>query len=225
MIPAVMALLAPRPSEAVLDVACGQGVLAPALANAKALYTGVEAAPKLIQLALKRHAQVGRFLTGDARQLDRVKGLHPQSFDAAVVMLALQDMDPVEEVFRSLAWAVKPGGRVVIAMTHPCFRIPRQSGWGWDAQRKLQYRRVDRYLTPLAVPMRATAGGRTSYTTSFHRPLHTYINGLAAHGFAVDAMKELPLARGRGAGPRARAEQAAAQEIPQFLALRALKPL
>ena len=64
-------------------------------------------------------------------------------------------------------------------MTHPCFRVPRQSGEGWDEQRKLLYRRVDRYLSPLAVPMKAYAGGRAA-TWSYHRPLEDYVNGLAA---------------------------------------------
>jgi hypothetical protein len=44
----------------------------------------------------------------------------------------------------SAAWALQPGGRLVLLLTHPCFRIPRQSNWDWDQGSRLRYRRVDR---------------------------------------------------------------------------------
>ncbi len=156
VIPAVMELLHPRAGESVLDVACGQGILTSFIADARAKYTGVDASKKLLELARKYHSPKGAFLTGDARKLSECSHLHAHTFDAAVVMLAIQDMDPPEDVFRSIAWALKPAGRAVIAMTHPCFRIPRQSGWGWDEQKKWMDRRIDRYLTPLSTDSRPT---------------------------------------------------------------------
>jgi hypothetical protein len=104
-------------------------------------------------------------------------------------------------------------------MIHPCFRVPRQSGWGWDAQRQLQFRRVDRYLTPLSVPMRSTGEGRAA-TRSYHRPLEHYVRMLAAAGFAIDALREVPaqpVARGSPSPAHRRAET----EFPLFLGLRA----
>ena len=41
-------------------------------------------------------------------------------------------VDPLEPALASAAWALRPGGRLALLLTHPCFRIPRQSGWGWD---------------------------------------------------------------------------------------------
>ena len=51
--------------------------------------------------------------------------------------------------------------------------------------RRLRYRRVDRYLTRLAVPMKSYGGGGA--TRSYHRPLGAYVNGLAACGLLVPA--------------------------------------
>lgn len=224
VIPAVLNLLHPQPGEAVLDVGCGQGVLLPFVVKARARYTGVDASGKLLEFARKRYGAQGIFLDGDARDLSKTPTLAAGTFDAAVMMLAIQDTDPVEGVCRSLAWALKPGGRAVIAMTHPCFRVPRQSGWGWDEGRKLQYRRVDRYLTTLAVPMKAFDGSQGGTTTSFHRPLATYVNGFAAAGLCLERMEELPLGKTRQPGPRGKAEFQANQDIPQFLLLRFMKP-
>ena len=75
-------------------------------------------------------------------------------------------------------------------MTHPAFRQPRHSGWGFDEGRKLTYRRIDGYLGEMAVPMKSLGGGPP--TRSFHRPISAYINAFAEAGFATDAMLELP---------------------------------
>ena len=117
-----------------------------------------------------------------------------------------------------MAWALKPASRVVMLMTHPAFRIPRQSGWGWDENRKLQYRRVDRYLTPLEVPLKPYPGGG-GVSRSHHRPLSDYVNGMAACGYALDQMLELPTYKQKK-GKRFKAENLANREIPLFLGLR-----
>jgi hypothetical protein len=82
---------------------------------------------------------------------------------------------------------------------------------------------VDRYLTPLAVPMKGYGGVRRGFTRSYHRPLGAYVNALAACGLLVDGVHEIPTHKPPEPGPRARAERLAGREIPLFLALRALK--
>lgn len=218
-IPAAIELLDPRRGEHILDVGAGQGVLAPHVAQHGARYTGVDASPRLVDIARRRHGRDGRFLVGDARELTRGTGLRPRSADGAVFLLSIQDMDPLETILASAAHVLRRQSRMVLVMTHPAFRQPRHSGWGFDPGRKLTYRRIDAYLTPMAVPMKDVGDGRP--TRSFHRPLHAYVNGLAAVGFAVDAMLELPdLAE--DTRPRRQVRDARAEaEIPLFLAIRA----
>lgn len=220
-VPETLKLLDLQRGESVLDVGAGQGVLAPEVTRAGAQYVGVDASPRLIELARKHHPGAGRFLVGDARKLPTIKELQAGRFDAVVFLLSLQDMDPLGEVLRGAAAMLHPRGRMVIILTHPAFRIPRQSGWGWDEGRKLVYRRVDRYLTPLPVPMKPYPG-RTGMTRSFHRPLGEYINGLAANGLLTDHLDELPGFK-LNTGPALRANETARAEIPLFLGLRAVK--
>jgi len=204
-------------------------VLAPQIVGAGARYTGVDASSRLVELARRRHggarASKGvRFLLGDARELRAVRGLREGEFDGAAFLLSIQDMDEVERVLESAAWALKPGGRVAMVLTHPAFRVPRQSGWGWDEGRRLHYRRVDHYLTPLRVPMKTLPGkdGRVA-TRSFHRPVGAYINALAANGLLVDRMLEIPGHRANPPPEHERAAEQARREIPLFLGLRARK--
>jgi ubiquinone/menaquinone biosynthesis C-methylase UbiE len=235
-IPAALDLLDLRPNERLLDIGAGQGVLAPYVAQTGAKYTGVEISPRLLDLARKRHAKHGRFVQGDARRLASIRELTDTPFDAAVFLLSIQDMNPLEDVLRSASSLLRDGGRLVILMTHPCFRIPRQSGWGHDPARDLRFRRVDRYLNPLAVPMKQHAdthsrrsrpnarsdverGSPTrGVSISFHRPLNHYVNGLADCGLLVAALREITA---EGAGTTL--EQRANAEIPLFLGLKALK--
>jgi SAM-dependent methyltransferase len=221
-IPAVMDALGDVGNQSVLDIGCGHGVLSGYVAKAGGRYTGVDASPRLIDFARSHHSRDGRFLVGDAGNLAAAKELRPGSFDAGVFLLSIQDMDPVGPVLESAARMLKVGGRLVLLMTHPAFRIPRQSGWGWDDGRKLQYRRIDRYLTPLPVPLKSY-GERGGVSRSYHRPLQDYVNGLGAVGLAVDRMNEIPTWKVAPAGPKANAINTSNQEIPLFVALRAVR--
>lgn len=220
-IPAVLDLLRPGRGEEILDLGAGQGVLAPYVAARGSRYTGIDASPSLIEIARRRHGRHGRFLVGDTRDLSAIAGIRAQGHDAAVFMLSIQDMDPLEPIFGSLDWALRDVSRVVLFMTHPAFRQPRHAGWGFDPARRLTYRRVDAYLGEMAVPMKSLGPART---VAFHRPISAYVNGLAAIGFAVDALVEIPdlptMERPRGRRAATRADE----EIPLFLGMRARRP-
>ena len=213
-LPALLEVLDLRPGISVLDVGAGSGVLAPAVLEAEAHYTGIDVSPKLIAKARRYHGKQARFLVGDARHLAKQVG--DTRFDRCVFLLSIQDMDPLYDVIRSAADVLAEGGSLAILMTHPCFRIPRQSGWGFEEQRKIQYRRIDRYLTPLKIPMKQHSQGATQ---SFHRPLSAYVNTLADCGLLVDRLNEITTYQ----EGKTRAEKRANEEFPLFVALRALK--
>ncbi|QOJ13907.1 MAG: class I SAM-dependent methyltransferase [Planctomycetia bacterium] len=224
ILPAALELLALRAGERVIDLCCGQGVFARAALTAGAsAVLGVDASPRLIEAARQRTAGSGavRFEAADVR--------HPGpwadgSFDAGACLMAVQDVDQPGGLFASLAASLRPGGRAAIVMMHPCFRIPRQSGWGWDDEKKSQYRRIDRYATPLDVPI-STAPRRApgAQTVFHHRPLAEYLTLLGSAGLMVNAARELCSHRRADSGPRARAENRAATEIPLFLAFRCVR--
>ncbi len=222
-IPEVIEMLELEPEETVLDLGAGQGVLSPFVTKAGASYTGVDLSPKLIKLARRHHSGQGRFLIGDATALADVQGIEALAFSACVFLLSLQDMDPLESAVESAAWALRPGGRLVVLLTHPCFRVPRQSGWGWDSDRKLQFRRVDRYLTPLPVPLKPHPGKGGGVSRSFHRPLQDYVNAMSRSKLFIDRMREIPTFKQVRKDPRAKAINRSNAEIPLFLALRAVK--
>ncbi len=219
-IPALMALLNPAAGESILDLGCGPGPLAPAVIRHGASYTGLDLSPRLIAAA-RRHHRKARFVIGNATDVAAAGLPGIGAFAAVTFLLSLQDIDPLEAAIASAAAALKPGGRLVILMTHPCFRIPRQSGWGWDEGRQLRYRRVDSYLGRLDIPMQPHGQKGPGMTRSFHRPLSDYFAALAENGLVVDAFREI--AASAAEEGRKRAFARADREFPLFLAMRAIK--
>jgi ubiquinone/menaquinone biosynthesis C-methylase UbiE len=248
VLPGALRLLNPQPSQKILDLACGQGVLCRLLSQRGAFCTGVDASPDLIKLARDRNSGDKKregekrtdksasslsspepralnpepsYIVGDARNLSFLSESH---FDSAACILAVQNIHPLQPMFLSAARVLKPNGQLVIVMMHPHFRSPKETSWGWDEEKKVQYRRIDRYLIPRKHPITAHPGQKSSeYTWSFHKPLSDYVKFLRNAGFLIDALEEWPSHKQSTSGPRAGAENQARKDIPLFLALRALK--
>jgi SAM-dependent methyltransferase len=219
--PNTLRMLGLSEGERVLDVACGEGSFAPYVVGARSSYVGVDIAAALLQQARNKNIRQAEFLAGNAKELHRTTS--PKTFSAATCILALQNIDDLGAVFQGVARALMAGGRLVIVLTHPAFRVPRQSGWGFDDGRSLQYRRVDAYMSSneVQVLLNPSRGSHSVKTYTYHRPLQIYIQALAEAGFMVDGLEEWISHRESTSGPRAKAENRARREIPLFMAIRA----
>ena len=115
------------PGDAVIDVACGTGKLAEALAEQVGPFgrvLAVDLAPGMIVEAKARHRDLVQleFRVGDALALAVPDG----SFDAATIAFGLRNLSDFGSGFHELARVVRPGGRVV------CLELsmPRPRVWG-----------------------------------------------------------------------------------------------
>jgi ubiquinone/menaquinone biosynthesis C-methylase UbiE len=216
VIPQSLDLLRPQRGERILDLGCGQGVFSRAMADLGAQVTGVDAAPTLIEKARTYRSRTSiRYYDRDAAQLE---GLG--EFDAASAILCLQNMEHLETVIASSAAVLKPGGRMLWVLNHPSFRIPRQTSWGNEEERKIQYRRVDAYSSTLGIPIMMHPGKADSESTiSFHRSLETLTQSGFKAGLCLSGLGEWYSHKESQPGPRARAENRARKEFPLFLAL------
>lgn len=221
VLPGVLRLLDPQPGQKALDVACGQGVLCRILHERGVQVTGVDAAEGLITAARKRGPETIRYMVADVRAMGFLPDDH---FHLAACVLAVQNINPLQPVFEHVSRTLVPGGRFVIVMMHPCFRGMKETSWGWDEKKKVQYRRVDRYLLPRKSPIITHPGSAPEqYTWTFHKPIESYVKYLRNAGLLIDAMEEWPSHKTSQPGPRAAAENAARREIPMFLAIRGVK--
>lgn len=202
-----------------LEFGCGQGVFARCLPK-QCTYTGIDISPSLIQKAKNyRYAIPTSFHVQDVSSPFDLK----QSFDRTLFLLSLQNMKKSKEALINCRKHTKSDGRAIFLLNHPAFRIPRQTSWGIDSSKKLQYRRIDRYMSPMEIPidLQPSASNPTSSVSAFHKPLGMISKELYEAGFSILWMEEIcsdKISRGL----HAKMENRAREEFPLFLMIVAL---
>jgi SAM-dependent methyltransferase len=98
-----------------VDVACGPGVIARAMAGKVGSVSGVDLTPAMIEEARRRAGEEGidnvSFALGDATALD----LADVSFDGAITRLSLHHIPAPGRVVAEMARVVRPGGWVAVS--------------------------------------------------------------------------------------------------------------
>jgi ubiquinone/menaquinone biosynthesis C-methylase UbiE len=220
ILPNLLRLVEPKKGDVILDLACGQGYFTRELNIKGVKMTGVDISKELIAIA----EQESTGITYHVAPADKLTMIEDKSVDKVVIVLAIQNIQHVENVLNEVARILKTEGTFHITMNHPAFRIPKQSSWGYDDTDGVQYRRVDQYIAESKSEIEMHPGMKDSpKTISFHRPLQYYMKLLGKTGFAVDRFEEWISHKDSDSGPRAKAENRARKEIPLFLYLRAIR--
>jgi ubiquinone/menaquinone biosynthesis C-methylase UbiE len=109
---ALVRTLGPRPGERWLDLGCGVGSVAELAAGAGADVTGIDLAPRLVEVAKARAAAGGfdiAYAVGDAEHL---VGIDDMRFDVVASSVAMVFAPDHGAVAREVARVVRPGGRL-----------------------------------------------------------------------------------------------------------------
>lgn len=217
ILPGVMKML--DSPTAILDLACGPGVLARHLPE-NVDYFGVDISASLVKAAksMEKNPKHDYHIADITKPLKLAK----QDFSHATIILAVQNLEHPKIAFQNASKHLKKDGKLIIVMNHPCFRIPRQSSWQVDDAKKIQYRRIDKYFSPMQIPIHAhpSKGEQSAATLSFHYPLSSFTRWLFEAGFTVEIMEEWCSDK-LSIGKNAKMENRSREEIPLFLAIRA----
>ncbi len=221
VMPGVFKMLDLKSGRRVLDLACGQGVFSRYLLEKRIKPEGLDSSEELLRMARSRSIKAIPYHLGDASDATL---LEDQEFDGIACLLAVQNMENIEPVFKNVARWLKPKGKFVMVLTHPCFRIPRQTHWGWDDDKKMEYRRVDRYANEMKIPILTPPFiDKVNFTMTYHRPLQNYFSALLKAGLCVDSLEEWMSNKESAPGKRSRGENRARKEVPLFMAIRAVR--
>jgi SAM-dependent methyltransferase len=211
----LLGLAGPVAGLAVCDLGCGEGHLARYLAGQGAQVVGVDISAALLQLARARSGPAVRFVQDDAQQLQT---LAAGAYDLVVSNLALMDSPDLAATYTAVQRVLRPGGRFVFAVTHPCFQAPG-TRIETDAAGNFRARAVARY-TEEGFWRSDNPAGIRGKVGAYHRTLATYLNTLLAAGFVLTRLAEPGPPPGEYADPYSQAQV----QVPAVLVVEAARP-
>jgi SAM-dependent methyltransferase len=175
ILPSLLDLLGGITGQSVLDAGCGEGYLARVLASHGAHVTGIDISPRLIEQARTKdeHGAI------DYRAADLSQPLQAQagSFDAVASYLVLNDVPDYQGFARTIADALRPGGRAVLAFNNPYYGV-------------LSRHVTDYFDSGRASPYRGlwAAGIKVYY---YHRTLEQYLDAFLSSGLQLTKLADL----------------------------------
>jgi len=205
-----------KPVDSVLDIACGQGILERQIPK-EIRYLGLDISKNLIQEAKKLTVSPKHeFKVQDATTAFDFN----EKFSTSFVVLAFQNLKDPKACLLNAANHLKDHGTLVLVLNHPCYRIPRQSSWMEDPGKKLQFRRVDTYMSSLEIPisMQPSKGEKADTTFSYHHSLSSLSKLFVETNFHIKEIEEL-ISNKESTGGAAKMENRARKEFPLFMVL------
>jgi len=233
ILPNLTRLVEAKKEETIVDLACGQGFFTRELAKSGAKVIGVDISPELIEIARlqspeaaddDRQTKQDKSIKYHVSEAGKLDFLQNNTVDKTIIILSLQNIENAYEVIREVSRILKPKGKLFLVLNHPAFRIPKASSWGWDDKLKLQYRRLDSYLSESKEIIQMHPGEKPwEKTISFHRPLQFYFKTLNKNKLFISRLEEWSSHKISENGPKKNAEDKARKEFPLFLFLEATK--
>lgn len=227
--PAVEKLLRPALRERLLDIACGNGLTSRRLASAGTNVTAFDGSAAMIDLA-RQHSGPPNidYRVVDATHREALLGLGVGGYDGALCNMALMDIADIEPLMDGLAELLKPGGRFVFSVVHPCFNNPAAVQMGELEDRNgtiaTTYSvKIARYLTPFTQVGLAMRGQPVPHPC-FHRPLTLLLAPALAAGLVLDGFEECAFPPETVAGTNPLSWNGHFSEIPPALIVRLRRP-
>jgi ubiquinone/menaquinone biosynthesis C-methylase UbiE len=180
----------------VLDLACGNGYLSRRFARQGASVTAVDANAPLIERIRAREEQQQLGITYHLVDAANLELLEDRTFDLVICNMALMDIEHADTAIQEVARVLKPSGRFVASLSHPCFDKVDTSGWSIEYiyPTTTIWRKISKYreIAVTDVPWLNVddVDGQTVYTHAYHRPLSWYFRTLRSAGLVVAALEE-----------------------------------
>lgn len=195
--PATDRLLQLRSGEEVLDIACGNGVSSRRLAQAGGKVVAFDFSPQFIELARGRDAGSANpveYHVIDATDEVQMLALGTGRFDAAISNMAIMDMTTIEPMLSALSKVLKPGGRFVFSLMHPCFngsgvRLSVEEDDAGGEIRTLYSVKISKYGGGVAEKGLGMIG-QPAAQYYFHRTLTELFTTCFRAGFVLDGIEE-----------------------------------
>lgn len=169
----------------VLDGGCGEGYMSRFLLARGARVVGIDTSDSLIQAATTHSAAQSPNLTHYVASLE---GIPEESarFDVAVCNHVLSDVADPQSALREIGRVLRPGGRLVVLMLHPCFytaHAERDAGGNIPVTTYFQERTINQ-------PFKVAGLESPAEVHMNFRPLEFYTRAIVSAGFVITNVSE-----------------------------------
>lgn len=218
ILPNLIRLMNINKDDNILDVACGQGFFVREFSKISKNVIGIDISKELVNIAKEYSINNEKYLVSPSHNLSF---LESDSIDKISIILAIQNIEKVSETFKECYSLLKDGSKLYLVLNHPAFRIPKKSDWGFDDKKKIQYRKIEQYMSEQMIKIDMNPGEKDpkkkEYTFSFHRPLQYYFKIFNDYGFRVTKLEEWCSNKTSQNGPKKEIEDRSRKEIPMFM--------
>jgi SAM-dependent methyltransferase len=173
--PAMLGLAGQVSGRRILDAGGGSGPLSAAMRARGAVVTGIDASAAMVDLA--RH-RLGDDADVHVADLGAPLPFADAEFDDVVASLVLHYLEDWAGPLSELRRVLKPGGRLMVSVNHPCAYA-------------IVYPEAD-YFAMTKYSEDYTFDGQVTLLTFWHRPLHVMTNAFTAAGFRIVSVSEPP---------------------------------
>lgn len=199
--PVVGELLGDLEGRRALDFACGPGDFSVVLAElGAAVVVGIDQSAEMIERARSKSeafesglARRLRFVVGD--ESDLVERAHYDVVMCSLALMMSSTRDKLRCVCAALLRSLVPAGRLLVFLTHPCFRASDYGTFHYRMSPSFSYWCSG---DPYDVVLTPDGQGESVVITDHHWTLEDYVTALTACGGAVTAVRELPARRSAG---------------------------
>jgi SAM-dependent methyltransferase len=165
----------------VLDIGCGEGQVSRRIARLGAGVVGIDPTASQIRAAFTRGGRA-RFVQAKAEEVP----FPGAAFDAVVLCLVLEHVDPFEPAIHEVARVLEPGGRFLLFLVHPFLQSPG-SGWVEDLVSGDRFWRIGSYLDDHVAIDEVVPGVHLEFA---YRPLSRYVHVMGEAGLLIEDMVE-----------------------------------
>ncbi|HET8910292.1 MAG TPA: methyltransferase domain-containing protein [Ktedonobacteraceae bacterium] len=191
-------LLGIREGELVLEFGCGNGVFSRRLAQLGARVIATDVSEKMLELAQAR-TTAGRerieYKVLDATDENQMLRLGLERFDAISCNMVLMDISEIDPLMRASRQLLKPEGRFVFSVMHPCFNggsvmVMEEEDDESNGELILTHSvKISKYLGRTLQKGLAMRDQPVSQYY-FHRTLQELLGSSFRAGFVLDALEE-----------------------------------
>jgi len=183
IVPTFRSLLGHRRIVSLIDIGCGVGRLTKRISElTRASITAIDPSPVSIQIAQQHLGNSPKFVLHNMT-IQQYTRLGYGGHDTAIASMVMQDLVDLSDFLEACHKSLRPGGRLIAAITHPSFW---PSYWNYASE---PWYRYDRELY-IRSEFRTSLSKSGVDTLHVHRPMESYFDRFHESGFAVARIRE-----------------------------------